>query len=522
MRRAVEAISALDDEGLLTYGPVSVALTSALWDAPARRDCLERTADAARDAGSLRLLDLTLWSMSIAELKGGTPRRAAQCIEQVRDLRRAIGYDADHVLNPALLAWTGAPREQVEMIAEGARALGMGGVHASGLTALAVRDLADGAYADAYAAAEAVRRRPVPPGDPAGVPRLRRGRGAQRPARARPSPVVDRLEAIAAANGSPWARASRRALPGAGRRRRGGAALPGGARRLRHDGHRVETARTHLLYGEWLRRARRRRDAREHLRRAERALRPVRGAGLRRPGPARARGDRCRRPSGGTGGDAGADHAGADRGPARGGGQHQRRDRRHHVHQRQHRRLPPAQGLPEARHLLAAPAHATGCPGPGSARAATTRRYVVRRAAGRDRLGRNPIAEEATDALHHRRRRRTDLLQGLGLRRYAGAAQPRLAAQRGRLGRGGAVPRRARAPGGRPRPPRPRPVDPELARQRDGHLCRRPRHPDRDPRPARPDPGRPLDRAVGRSSATWPGTAATGWRGWCWSPPSRR
>ena len=89
MRKAVEAISALDDEGLLTYGPVSVALTSALWDAPARRECLERTADAARDAGSLRLLDLTLWSMSIAELKGGSPRRAAQCIEQVRDLRRA-------------------------------------------------------------------------------------------------------------------------------------------------------------------------------------------------------------------------------------------------------------------------------------------------------------------------------------------------------------------------------------------------------------------------------------------------
>ena len=37
------------------------------------------------------------------------------------------------------------------MVAEGARALGMGGVHASGLTALAVRDLADGAYGDAYA-----------------------------------------------------------------------------------------------------------------------------------------------------------------------------------------------------------------------------------------------------------------------------------------------------------------------------------------------------------------------------------
>ena len=38
--------------------------------------------------------------MSIAELKGGTPRRAAQYMEQVRELRRAIGYDAENVINP--------------------------------------------------------------------------------------------------------------------------------------------------------------------------------------------------------------------------------------------------------------------------------------------------------------------------------------------------------------------------------------------------------------------------------------
>ena len=30
-------------------------------------------------------------------------------LNQIRELRRAIGYDAEHVTNPALLAWSGAP-----------------------------------------------------------------------------------------------------------------------------------------------------------------------------------------------------------------------------------------------------------------------------------------------------------------------------------------------------------------------------------------------------------------------------
>ena len=268
MRKAVEAISALDDEGLLKYGPVSIALTSALWDAPARRDCLERTAAAARDTGSLRLLDMTLWSMSIAELKGGTPRRAAQCIEQVRDLRRAIGYDADHVLNPALMAWSGAPREQVESIADGARMVGMGGVQASGLTALAVRDLADGAYADAYALLRPFIDDPFLQVTPLEYPDFVEA-AVRSDKRDDALPVVARLEEIAAANGSLWAL-------GAAERCRAlvdddaaeghfEAALDAFA----PTGIDIETARTHLLYGEWLRRARRRRDAREHLRLAE-------------------------------------------------------------------------------------------------------------------------------------------------------------------------------------------------------------------------------------------------------------
>ncbi len=263
MRTAMDAILGLDATALLRYGATSVAMTVALWDAEGGRECLQRMAAAARDAGALQLLDTTLWTMSMTELASDSPRSAHECIAQVRELRRAIGYDAEHVINVALLAWTDAPREQVEAIAEGAGSMGFGGVHSAGEAALAVRDLAEADYERAYRRLEPLVADPFLHVTPLQLPDFveaacRSGHADQA------LPHVRHLEALADANGSPWtlgvAHRSRALVEDDAEPHHRAAVEV-----LASGNLPTELARAHLLYGEWLRRARRRSDAREQL-----------------------------------------------------------------------------------------------------------------------------------------------------------------------------------------------------------------------------------------------------------------
>lgn len=263
MRAAVDAILDLDPAGLLRYGATSVALTTALWDAQSRRECLERTVAAARNAGALQLLDSTLWVMSLAELTGGTPRHAHEYIEQVRELRRAIGYDAEHVINVALLAWAEAPRPQVEMIAEGAGAMGFGGVQSAGQAALAVRDLAEADYEQAYRRLKPLVDDPFLQVTPLELPDFVEA-ACRSERRHEALPHVRHLESLANANGSPWTAGvahRSRALVEDDAEPHHRAAIEALATGDLH----IELGRAHLLYGEWLRRTRRRGDAREQL-----------------------------------------------------------------------------------------------------------------------------------------------------------------------------------------------------------------------------------------------------------------
>ncbi|MCK9902300.1 LuxR family transcriptional regulator [Parafrankia colletiae] len=268
LRAALDVVSGLTGADLMRYGAISIALTTALWDETATRDILERTAAAAREWGALPVLDTTLWILSLTLLHSGTPRLADQYVEQVRELRRAIGYDAEHVVNVALLAWSGGPRDQVEAAADAARAAGFGGVYASGVGALAVRDLAEGRYDDAYARLKPLVDDPFLQVTPLEYPDFveaasRSGRLAQAVG------VVALLEDLASVNGSVWTRgAAHRSRALVSDDREAEAHYAAAVATLRPTVLTVQLGRSHLVYGEWLRRARRRREAREHLRRA--------------------------------------------------------------------------------------------------------------------------------------------------------------------------------------------------------------------------------------------------------------
>jgi DNA-binding CsgD family transcriptional regulator len=151
----------------------------------------------------------------------------------------------------------------VQAISDAALAMGFGGVQSAGTAALAVRDLAEGHYRDAYTKLGPLIDEPFLQVTP-----LEFGDFVEAAVRAgheaEAMPYVHRLEEIAALNDSVWARgvAQRsRALVDDAPEPHFLAAIA----TLEPTDIDVETGRTHLLYGEWLRRRRRRRDAREQL-----------------------------------------------------------------------------------------------------------------------------------------------------------------------------------------------------------------------------------------------------------------
>ncbi|KRE30619.1 hypothetical protein ASG80_17535 [Agromyces sp. Soil535] len=266
MREAVTMLGESDDAQLLDLGHFGIALTMALWDERMCVELLERTAHAARDAGLLRDLDTTLWLLGLVELVRGDPAASARYIEQVRELRRAIGYDAEQVVNASYLAWAGAPTELIEQIAQAVLATGFAGAWTVAMTGLSIRAIAGGHYRDAFDRLQPMIDRPFVQVTYQQLPDyVEAGARSGKPAAVRAA--ADRLAGFAAASGTPWIRGvSERSIallaPD-------DEAEPHYTAAIEHLGESTapgELGRAHLVYGEWLRRSKRRREAREQLR----------------------------------------------------------------------------------------------------------------------------------------------------------------------------------------------------------------------------------------------------------------
>jgi len=243
-----------------------------LWDDEAWDVLSARFVRLARDAGALSVLPLALTTRSAVKVFAGELVMSASLHEEVLAINEATGASLAPYAPFARTSFQGREAEATQLIEAAIREVvrrgeGQRPTFIHWLTAVLYNGL--GRYEDALAAAEQSDENTpaswwrnwglvelIEAAARSGKPELAAG-------------ALDRLSQATAASGTDWAlgvEARSRALLTEGE-----AAEPlyrQAIERLERTRVRVELARARLLYGEWLRRERRRLDAREQLRAA--------------------------------------------------------------------------------------------------------------------------------------------------------------------------------------------------------------------------------------------------------------
>jgi DNA-binding CsgD family transcriptional regulator len=270
LRQAVNVFTAGDLPREESLAPGWMAAT-VLWDDDAGHAIIARQVQLARDAGALEQLPIDLVELAMSDAWRGEFAAAASLIAESDSIAEATGV----LIAPYAAMFVAALRgNQAELtrliettIAE-AEAGGQGAAVTAAHRAVAVLHNGRGRYADALAAAEQATQDPNLFVSMWPLPELIEA--AVRTANIHTAAgALERLAETTRAGGTDF---------GLGLEARGRALLSEGAAaeagyreaigRLGRTRVRTELARAHLLYGEWLRRQRRRGDARDQLRTA--------------------------------------------------------------------------------------------------------------------------------------------------------------------------------------------------------------------------------------------------------------
>jgi DNA-binding CsgD family transcriptional regulator len=247
-----------------------------LWDDESWDELSARQEQLARDAGALSVLPIALRARIGVQLLAGRLEAADSLHEELEAVTEATGSEPLRY-GAVVLAAFGGRSADIGRLGDASLKGVMRRGEGMGLTVIewasAVLYNATGRYADALRAAEQASRYPEEFGLsiwalPELIEAAVRSGEAERAAGALP-----RLSEAARASGSAWAL-------GLEARSRAMLSQDGDADSLYreaidHLGRtrvRMELARAHLVYGEWLRRTKRRQDAREHLRTAHQML----------------------------------------------------------------------------------------------------------------------------------------------------------------------------------------------------------------------------------------------------------
>ncbi len=274
VRRAIRAFrdGSLSVDECIRWAFVATASTQVTWDDEGWLDLASRQVKVVRDAGALSALPGVLNQRISMHLHAGELTEAGRLVEELKAIKDATGDGAADYGPMALAAWHGHSREAQGLIDAlisevTSRGQGMGVGFAQYTASLLYNSL--GRYENAMRWAKLASACPWELGFSGWglVELIEAAARSGQPSRA--ADALERLIVSTQPSGTPWGRgieARCRALLSEGEAAerlyteaiRELSAAPAGA----------EQARAHLLFGEWLRRERRRREAREQLRTA--------------------------------------------------------------------------------------------------------------------------------------------------------------------------------------------------------------------------------------------------------------
>ena len=261
-------------EHLIRWARIIHSAGRLVWDEDALETWAATAVRAARDHHALLAQLFTAFIRSTVDCQFGRLFDAEAVNAETQELADTIGppYSLSATVDVELLAWRGRldeTRAAAGALAAAAVDSCFGGGECAGQLALAIAELAAGQYPEALAAARRAGQGDALEYSMRALPEV--VEAATRCDGAMPEAVeaTERLAAYAAAAATPWAL-------GVLTRTRALVAADEDAEPLYVDAVRVlagtrarpDHARACLLYGEWLRRQRRRRDAREQLRSA--------------------------------------------------------------------------------------------------------------------------------------------------------------------------------------------------------------------------------------------------------------